>query len=74
MKIFKSARLNTVPSLESEIPFGYYVSDHMLELDYENTKWDRPVISPYHKLQIDPCNSTLHYAIQLYEGIYLIIF
>jgi len=42
----------------------------MLEVDYdeETGGWGHPVISPYHNLEIDPRNSTLHYAIQLFEG------
>lgn len=53
------------------MPFGYYVTDHMFEVDYVKSKggWQAPVISPYHKLEIDPKNSSLHYAIQLFEGI-----
>jgi len=41
----------------------------MLEVDYQYEKgWNQPIISPYHNLQIDPFNSSLHYAIQLFEG------
>jgi branched-chain amino acid aminotransferase len=41
----------------------------MLEVDYTTEKgWSKPLISPYHCLQIDPRNSTLHYAIELFEG------
>lgn len=68
LKIKLSQRLGVVPSLEQNIPFGYYVSDYMLEFDFENGQWDRPLISPYHSLAIDPCNTTLHYGIELYEG------
>lgn len=38
-------------------------------MDYDlKIGWHKPQISPYHKLQIDPTNSALHYAIQLFEG------
>ena len=41
----------------------------MLEIDWdEQDGWLEPVINPFHDLQIDPRNSTLHYAIQLFEG------
>lgn len=42
----------------------------MLEIDYIEEKggWQSPVISPFHNLSIDPRNSSLHYAIQLFEG------
>lgn len=68
LKVFKSTRLNSVPPLDGNITFGYYVSDYMLEFDFEHGNWDRPVINPYHSLSIDPCNSTLHYGVELYEG------
>lgn len=40
----------------------------MLEIDHKDGKWQNPLISPYHNLSIDPRNSSLHYAIQLFEG------
>jgi branched-chain amino acid aminotransferase len=41
----------------------------MLEVDYDpELGWAKPVISPYHNFSIDPRNSVLHYAIQLFEG------
>jgi len=44
------------------------MSTHMLEIDYVDGEWDRPLISEYHNLSIDPRNSTLHYSITLFEG------
>jgi branched-chain amino acid aminotransferase len=42
----------------------------MLEIDYYNEEgWQMPEISQYHNFSIDPFNSTLHYAIQLFEGL-----
>lgn len=41
----------------------------MLEIDYSAKEgWKKPLISEYHNFSIDPFNSTLHYAIQLFEG------
>lgn len=41
----------------------------MLEVDWDEIDgWQAPTINPFHNLQIDPRNSTLHYAIQLFEG------
>jgi branched-chain amino acid aminotransferase len=41
----------------------------MLEVDWdEKDGWKEPEINPYHNLEINPRNSTLHYAIQLFEG------
>jgi branched-chain amino acid aminotransferase len=54
--------------LNNPIPFGVYTTDHMLEIDFKGNTWQDPVISKYHDLSINPLNSTLHYAIQLFEG------
>jgi branched-chain amino acid aminotransferase len=57
------------PDYEQPLPFGVVHTDHMMEVDW-NVKngWGKPYISPYHNLQIDPRNSTLHYGIELFEG------
>ena len=45
-------------------------TDLMFEVDYSDTTgWKSPKISGYHKLEIDPRNSVLHYAMQAFEGI-----
>jgi branched-chain amino acid aminotransferase len=33
-----------------------------------NNGWGNPVISPYHKFELDPAISALHYALQAFEG------
>jgi len=52
---------------DKPLPFGLFHTDHMLEIDYsvdEGRK--KPEISEYHNSSIDPFNSNLHYAIQLF--------
>ncbi len=39
------SKLNDI-NLEN-IPFGKYMTDYMLEVDYENGKWQTPEIKPY---------------------------
>jgi branched-chain amino acid aminotransferase len=57
------------PDFNKPLPFGLYHTDHLFEVDYEpQSGWSKPIVSPYHKLSIDPSNSSLHYAIQLFEG------
>jgi branched-chain amino acid aminotransferase len=57
------------PNYNDPIVFGLYHTDHILEINHDTEiGWEKPIISPYHKLQIDPANSSLHYAIQLFEG------
>ena len=42
----------------------------MLEVDWDSKNgWHSPVISPYHKLELDPACSALHYALQAFEGL-----
>ena len=68
MKIIKADKLIELPDFDKPLQFGLYHTDYMLEIDHKNGKWDTPIISPYHNLSIDPRNSSLHYAIQLFEG------
>jgi branched-chain amino acid aminotransferase len=57
------------PDFNQPVPFGVHHTDHLFEVDYAPTNgWGKPIISPYHHLLIDPANSALHYAIQLFEG------
>jgi branched-chain amino acid aminotransferase len=57
------------PDYNKPLPWGVLRTDYMLEVDWdEEVGWTEPVINPFHNLQIDPRNSTLHYAIQLFEG------
>jgi branched-chain amino acid aminotransferase len=57
------------PDYNKPLPWGVLRTDYMLEVDWdEELGWNKPVINPFHNLEIDPRNSTLHYAIQLFEG------
>ena len=44
------------------------MSDHMLEIDFDGTKWSDPRIVPYHDLVLDPATSVFHYATECFEG------
>lgn len=42
----------------------------MLEIDWDqSTGWGKPTINPYHPFEMDPANSTLHYALECFEGL-----
>lgn len=46
-----------------------YTSDHLAMADWSEEKgWKAPEVSPYDYFKIDPINSTLHYAVECYEG------
>jgi branched-chain amino acid aminotransferase len=53
----------------SNLPFGKYVSDHMLEVDYKDGEWQTVVIRPYQPLQLSPSLAALHYGQAIFEGI-----
>ncbi len=53
----------------TNIPFGKYFSDHMLEVDYADGEWKQPVIKPYQHLSLAPSLAALHYGQAIFEGI-----
>ena len=53
----------------SDIPFGKYFTDHMLEADYENGGWVNAEIKPYQPLLLAPSLAALHYGQAIFEGI-----
>lgn len=70
LEIIKTTKPLQKPDLSKPLKFGLHNTDYLFEVDYdeEHGGWQKPLISPYHKLEIDPKNSSLHYAIQLFEG------
>jgi branched-chain amino acid aminotransferase len=52
----------------SNIPFGKYFTDHMLEADYKNGAWQNIQIRPYQPLLLEPSLSALHYGQAIFEG------
>ena len=51
------------------IPFGKYMTDHMLEADYEDGEWKTPVIRPYEALLMQPSLAAIHYGQAIFEGV-----
>ncbi|KAL9654248.1 hypothetical protein ABK040_010280 [Willaertia magna] len=69
LTIEKAKDLQTKPVWETLV-FGKTFTDHMLEIDWTSDKgWTEPKIVPYHDLSIAPSCSSLHYAIQCFEGL-----
>jgi branched-chain amino acid aminotransferase len=50
-----------------DLVFGKTFSDHMLEVEFDSGKggWGKPLVSPYHKLELDPAASVFHYALEV---------
>ncbi len=61
------SKLNDI-NLEN-IPFGKFMTDHMLEVDYEDGEWKTPEIKPYQPLLMDPSNAAIHYGQSIFEGV-----
>ena len=40
----------------------------MLQIRYENERWESPTIVPYGDLRISPAASALHYGMECFEG------
>ncbi|XP_037616080.1 branched-chain-amino-acid aminotransferase, cytosolic [Sebastes umbrosus] len=72
---FKAADLviELSPTLKikpDEVPFGTVFSDHMLTIEWSKSEgWQAPHIKPFGNLSLHPASSSLHYGIQLFEGL-----
>ncbi|HNF02895.1 MAG TPA: aminotransferase class IV, partial [Ferruginibacter sp.] len=53
----------------TNIPFGKYFTDHMLEVDFEDGEWKNAEIKPYQPLLLEPSLAALHYGQAIFEGI-----
>jgi branched-chain amino acid aminotransferase len=52
----------------NNLEFGKYISDHMLMVDYQNGKWQEPVVSPFGDIPMSPAMLSLHYGQSVFEG------
>ncbi|XP_049891797.1 branched-chain-amino-acid aminotransferase, cytosolic [Epinephelus moara] len=72
---FKAADLvvelsSTLKPKPDVLSFGSAFSDHMLTIEWsESEGWKAPVIKPFGNLSLHPASPSLHYAIQLFEGL-----
>ncbi len=53
----------------NNLQFGNVFSDHILDMDYNNHKWQKAKISPYGAIPIYPSLSALHYGQAIFEGL-----
>ncbi|KAM8927743.1 branched-chain-amino-acid aminotransferase, cytosolic-like [Pelodytes ibericus] len=74
--IFKASdlqiELNKHPKEKPDVGslvFGKTFTDHMLTIEWSNEKgWEKPQIKPFQNLSLHPATSSLHYSIELFEG------
>jgi len=50
------------------LPFGKVFSDHMVEMDFVDGKWQEPKITPFKNLSLHPATSAIHYGQSIFEG------
>lgn len=48
--------------------FGNIFTDHMLQCDFKDGKWQKPTIKPYEPFLIDPSAKVFHYGQAIFEG------
>lgn len=70
MKVTKSNKLKPLPVFNAAtLGFGLNDTDHMMVVESNvKTGWGKPEIKPLAPLEIHPFNSSLHYAVQCFEG------
>ncbi|XP_063292921.1 branched-chain-amino-acid aminotransferase, cytosolic-like [Pelobates fuscus] len=74
--IFKATdlqiELNKHPKEKPDVAnlvFGKSFTDHMLAIEWSSEKgWGKPQIKPFQNLSLHPASSSLHYSIELFEG------
>jgi branched-chain amino acid aminotransferase len=52
----------------NNLSFGSVFTDHLLECDYKNGEWQKPVIKPYAPFLMDPSSRVFHYGQAIFEG------
>lgn len=50
------------------LSFGSVFTDHLLECDFINGEWQKPVIKPYAPFLVDPSLRVFHYGQAIFEG------
>ncbi|XP_023363660.1 branched-chain-amino-acid aminotransferase, mitochondrial isoform X6 [Otolemur garnettii] len=58
------------PDAREPLVFGKIFTDHMLMVEWSQKKgWGQPRIQPFQNLTLHPASSSLHYSLQLFEGL-----
>lgn len=70
MSITKSQSLRQLPTFDAKtLAFGLNQTDHMFSVKSSvKNGWEKPEIIPFAPLPMHPFNSSLHYAVQCFEG------
>ncbi|KAM7366970.1 hypothetical protein PAMP_014900 [Pampus punctatissimus] len=61
---------STLKAKSDVLAFGTVFTDHMLTIEWSAIEgWQAPLIKPFGNLSLNPACSSLHYGIQLFEGL-----
>ncbi len=61
-----SSKINEVDF--EKLSFGAVFTDHLLECNYTNGEWQKPIIKPYAPFLVDPSTRVFHYGQAIFEG------
>ena len=62
----KTSKINDVDF--DNLKFGSVFSDHMLECNFKDGKWQAPKVLPYQPIVLDPSAKIFHYGQSIFEG------
>ena len=62
----KTSKINDVDF--DNLKFGHVFSDHMLECNFKNGKWEAPKVIPYQPITLEPSAKIFHYGQSVFEG------
>ncbi|WP_027138850.1 branched-chain amino acid aminotransferase [Gaetbulibacter saemankumensis] len=62
----ESSKINDVDF--ENLKFGSVFSDHMLECNYKDGKWELPKVVPFAPITLDPSAKIFHYGQSVFEG------
>ncbi len=62
----KTTKINDVDF--DNLKFGHVFSDHMLECNFKDGKWQTPKVIPYQAISLDPSSKIFHYGQSVFEG------
>ena len=62
----ESSKINEVDF--ENLSFGNTFTDHMLQCDFKNGAWEKPIIKPYEPFLLDPSAKVFHYGQAIFEG------
>ena len=66
IKKAKTTKINDVDF--DNLKFGSVFSDHMLECNFKDGKWQAPKVMPYGPINLDPSAKIFHYGQSIFEG------